>query len=90
MDTGTAVCVCPAGTMEVAGFESVTVTAGTFDAMLVENTYNLIDSSGTVGSRTGIVQTWWVEGLGPVKVLDTSGGTVNETRELTSYTDFNP
>ena len=80
------------GTMEVEGFESVTVPAGTFDSMRVRNDYELIDSSGVVGSRTGTATSWWVLGLGPVKVVDTSdgGSTTNETRELSSYTGFAP
>ncbi len=80
------------GTMEVMAFEPVTVPAGTFDAMLIQNDYELVDSSGLVGSRTGTAETWWVDGLGPVKVVDTSdsGSTTNETRELTAYTGFEP
>ncbi len=78
------------GTMEVIGVESVTVTAGTFDALHIDNTYSVVDGSGTIDSRTGVASYWYVENLGPVKVLDMSGDTVNEDRELTAYTGFNP
>lgn len=78
------------GTMDVVGMESVTVTAGTFDALKIENTYSFIDSSGNFGSRNGVVEYWYVEGLGVVKTLDTTGSTTNESRELTSYSGFYP
>jgi hypothetical protein len=80
-----------AGTMEVIGTESVTVAAGTFDALRVENNYTLTDASGSGYDRTSTNTTWWVSGLGPVMAYDVdSTGNVWEDRQLQSYTGFTP
>jgi hypothetical protein len=79
------------GTFEVVGTESVTVTAGTFDALKLDNTYTLVDSSGRGYDRTSTASSWWVNGLGVVKVSDTdASGRTWESRELQSYSGFTP
>lgn len=78
------------GGMVVDGVEAVTVSAGTFEALKVSNAYSFVDSSGQFDSREGVVEYWYVEGLGVVKVLDRSGDLVNESRELVSYSGFAP
>ncbi|MFZ5476634.1 MAG: Ig-like domain-containing protein [Myxococcota bacterium] len=76
------------GTMTVTDAGSVTVDAGTFEAVVVRNDYEL-DQSGELTS--GTIETWYVPGLGIVWVENTkSDGTVSETRELQSYSGFYP
>jgi hypothetical protein len=81
------------GTTEVIGTESVTVAAGTFTALKTETNYTVVDNSalfsGSDRSRTSTLQTWWVNGLGPVKTSDVDGsGRTWESRQLQSYTGF--
>ncbi|MEC8422312.1 MAG: putative metal-binding motif-containing protein, partial [Myxococcota bacterium] len=79
------------GTFEVVGSESVTVPAGTFDALKLQNSYSLVDESGSGYSRNSTATSWWVRGLGVVKVTDTDrSGRTWEQRELQSYTGFTP
>ncbi len=79
------------GTFEVMGTESVTVTAGTFDALKIANTYSLTDNSGNGFSRDSTATSWWVNGLGVVKVTDQDdSGRTWESRELQSYSVFSP
>jgi hypothetical protein len=85
------------GTYTVLGADSITVTAGTFDALVIENAYRVRDLSG-MGSMLGIsldrdvtATMYFVERLGMVysEEIDGTGATV-ETRELESYTGFYP
>ena len=79
------------GTFEVIGTEAVTVTAGTFDALKITNAYSLTDDSGNGLSRSSTATSWWVNGLGVVKVTDEdSTGRTWESRELQSYSVFSP
>ena len=72
------------------GMESVTVEAGTFDAMRVEcqTTMNLSLSMGDVPIQNTLNLTgtnWYAEGVGLVKTLTTGLG-FDSTTELISYT----
>jgi len=79
------------GTFEVIGTETVTVPAGTFDALKLENTYSLVDTSGSGFSRDSTATSWWVSGLGVVKVSDAdAAGRTWEDRQLQSYTGYTP
>jgi len=79
------------GTYTVLGSASVTVAAGTFDALVVEDAY-VVEDLGYGGSDAeGTVTLWYVERLGPVQYQDVDAvGAVRESRELRSYTGFYP
>lgn len=67
--------------------ESVTVPAGTFNALRLEGTSDITNVTVMMGmeipvSMTSTTQTWLVEGIGMVLSVDESGGRV----ELVSYT----
>lgn len=76
-----------------AGIESVTVPAGTFDAVRVD-TQTVFDLTGSVSGLalpitfTSNGQMWWAPGVGWVKTIENAdfmGTAVNSTIELTSY-----
>jgi len=78
------------GTYTVIGTDTVTVGAGTFDALVIANDYKVVDLLGMYGFDREVTATmYFVERLGLVYSVevDTSGATV-ETRELLSYTGF--
>lgn len=61
--------------------ESITVPAGTFDALVVEATFNFVNSSFPTGPLSFSQTEYWVEGVGLVKTegADPGGGsTVTE------------
>jgi hypothetical protein len=59
--------------------ESVTVPYGTFSAVHVRNTV-------TEDGHSYYEDSWWVSSIGEVKRVYTSGGTAQETSELTAFT----
>lgn len=65
-------------TAKVVGYEKVTVTAGAFEALLVQ--YEGVYSDGTAY----LEKTWFVKGIGYVKVVSTSAG-MTTTKELLEY-----
>jgi hypothetical protein len=80
-------------TFQAIGYESVTVPAGTFDALKVRvdtmininGNFNGVSFPVTVSSPYDY---WFVQGVGWVKAIgtgDVSGATFNETIELQSY-----
>ena len=74
---------------EIVGLESVTVPAGTFDAVHIHADYNSMDQ---VGSHLGSLDTYWVRGIGLVKwdeqrPLETGQYIL---RELQSYSGVYP
>jgi hypothetical protein len=80
------------GTITILGADSITITAGTFDAIVIENDYKVVDNSGFgMFDREVVATMYYVERLGMVytEEIDASGG-VAEIRELNSYTGFYP
>ena len=80
------------GTYTVVGTESVTVTAGTFDALVITNEYVTTDLLGG-GSYDymGTVTMYYVPKLGLVYSEDIDPrGQIFETRELLSYSGYYP
>ena len=80
------------GTITILGNDSITITAGTFDALVIENDYTVVDSSGMAMFDRQVVATmYFVERLGMVytEELDTTGSLV-EIRELNTTTGFYP
>lgn len=65
-------------TAKVVGFEKVTVPVGTFEALLLE--YEGVYNDGTVYFE----KTWFVKGVGYVKVVSTAGD-MTITKELLEY-----
>jgi len=80
------------GTMTVLGTDSITITAGTFDTIVIENDYKLTDAMGLGMLDRDVVATmYFVEKLGMVYTEEVdSTGTVVELRELNTYTGFYP
>ncbi len=85
------------GTGTVVGTESIEVTAGTFEALVVDYDYTVVDVifEGTY-SRTATTTTWYAPRLGVVYSLETSTHpvsgediTVGE-RELSAYEGYYP
>jgi hypothetical protein len=77
------------GTFTVGAPETVTTTAGTFDAVVIVNDYEIIDPSFGLLDRQGRATVYYVERLGIVKVEDLApDGSVQESRELTAYTGY--
>ena len=79
----------------LAGKESITVAAGTFDAWKITNVFDQARDSGTMGQFSDISGSaiyWYVEGLGLVKeeTLDANTGAVIMTKELASFTGLSP
>jgi hypothetical protein len=79
------------GTYRVVGTATVSVGAGTFDAVVVENDYQVTDSFYGDYEGSGVITLYYVEKLGLVYAEDRSdAGTIREVRELTSYSGFYP
>ncbi len=79
------------GELAAEGLETISVGAGTFEALVLTNTYTLTNSLGGSFDRSGVVRMYYVEHLGLVYSEDvTDEGAVFETRELSSYTEFYP
>ena len=86
------------GTMTVQGTESITVSAGTFDALVITNDYILADllavgpgMGASLFAREGRITSYLVERLGLVYSEDIDiFGFSYETRELRSYSGFYP
>ncbi len=85
------------GTYEVLGTDTITVDAGTFDVLVIENDYEVVDLMG-VGSMLGLqvdrdvtATMYFAKRLGLVysEEVDSTGSVV-ELRELQSYTGFYP
>jgi hypothetical protein len=79
---------------EIDRTETVTVPAGTFDAIVVVADYTIVDPSGQIlqGTFHGVEETYFVEGLGVVLIdhqrEDSAGSgsmVLFEYKELTSY-----
>lgn len=80
------------GTMTVVGTETVEVTAGTFDALVVDADY-VLDVPGASGpeTRKGSTTYYFVPKIGIVYALDiTEEGITAGERELTAYSGFYP
>ena len=80
------------GTMTILGADSITITAGTFDTLVIQNDYTLVDNSGFgMFDRDVLATMYYVERLGIVytEEVDAGGGIV-EIRELNTYTGFYP
>jgi hypothetical protein len=80
------------GTYTVVGPDKITISAGTFDALVIENDYKVIDTSKFgMFDREVVATMYFVERLGMVytEEVDAGGGVV-EIRELSSYSGFYP
>ena len=80
------------GVYTIIGMDTITITAGTFDALVIENEYKLTDAMGLgMFDREVVATMYFVERLGMVytEEVDTSGSVV-EIRELNSYSSFYP
>ena len=80
------------GTATVVGSESITVTAGTFDAIEIQTDYTLVDVGlGGSYSRSGTQVAYYVARLGLVYAQDLdSDGVVKGERTLSSYEGYYP
>jgi len=75
---------------QVVGMESITVGAGTFNAVHIHADYTTGDV--LADSHSGTLDTWWVKGIGLVKWDEQRPSWVGQyvLRELQSYTGVNP
>ncbi len=85
------------GTITILGYDTITVTAGSFDALVVENDYKVTDTGGMGKMGFGLIDRdvvatmYYVERLGMVYTEEEEyGGAIVETRELNTYTGFYP
>lgn len=81
-----------AGTATVVGTETIEVTAGTFDALVVDYEYEVVETGlGGTYSRVATTTAWYVSRLGVVYSIevDDRDRTVGE-RELTAYEGYYP
>jgi hypothetical protein len=85
------------GTITIIGYDTITVTAGTFDALVIENDYKVTDTGGMGKMGFGLIDRdvvatmYYVERLGMVYTEEEEyGGAIVETRELNTYTGFYP
>ncbi len=91
-DTSYGTLLSAEGTYTVIGTDTITVSAGSFDCLVIENEYTMVDQMGMgMFDRDVVATMYWVERLGMVytEEVDTGGSTV-ETRELSSYSGFYP
>ncbi len=73
------------------GLETVEVAAGTFDALVIEDTYAQHDLQFGTYDAQGTATLWYVRGLGLVRYEDRDPkGDLQESRELESYSGFYP
>jgi len=80
------------GAYTVIGPASITVAAGTFDTLVIENAYKVTDAMGMgMFDREVTATMYFAERLGLVfsEEIDTTGATV-EVRELAGYSGFYP
>jgi len=80
------------GTVTILGADTITTTAGTFDALVIENDYSVTDAMGMgMFDREVVATMYFVERLGMVYTEEVdSSGAILEVRELNSYTGFYP
>lgn len=75
--------------VSAAGVETVETAAGSFESLVVEVDYTMLDYTGNFGDRSGMATWYMVPGIGVVYSLDLlDDGSLSEERELTGYAGF--
>jgi len=67
---------------KAVAYESVTVPAGTFQALKIEQSGTMTLNGQVIPSKG---TTWYAEGIGPVKSENGVGGTIDAVAQLVSY-----